>query len=282
MGRPNDIVPGAGANDSAGTHTATEDGKDDAGKNVPRASAWASFHRQQREHQAKVESFNAERAELTKFKSAIEDAKVDRLKALELLGYTDPRAFIEGIAEDGGRMTPERKELHELKKWRDKQEAEAQERAKQESTKIQQQQHKENVDRLRTSVVNTIKGSFSETLASLPGGEESVLRQMDQMVAENPGTMPRIEDAISAVNTFYERQMQTLAENPSARQFMQKLLSSDKSAQSGTAPSQKPVTRTLGSDATPRSSGKTDSYVPSMSGDAEIDEILRQYKRRGI
>lgn len=219
---------------------------------------------------------------MQKFKDAIADAKVDRLKALELLGYDDPRAFIEGIAEDGGRMTPERKELHELKKWRDKQEAESQERAKQESLRIQQQQQQQNLDRLRTSVVNTIKGSFSDTLASLPGGEETVLREMDQMVAKNPGTMPRIEDAISAVNKFYEQQMRTLVENPSARQFMQQLLSSDKSASSGTAPSHKPATRTLGSDATPRSSGKTEAYVPSLDGEREIDEILSRYKRRGI
>lgn len=254
----------------------------DAKPSEPRASAWASFHRQQREHQAKVEAFARERDELSKFKATIEDAKVDRLKALELLGYDDPRAFIEGIAEDGGRMTPERKELHELKKWRDKQESEAQERTKQESLRIQQAQQKENVDRLRTSVVNTIKGSFANTLASLPGGEESVLAQMDQMVAANPGTMPRMEDAISAVNKNYEQQMRVLLENPTARQFMQQHLSSDKSASAGTAPSQKPATRTIGSDATPRSSGKTETYVPSMSGDAEIDDILSRYKRRGI
>lgn len=223
-----------------------------------------------------------EKQELQKFKSAIEDAKVDRLKALELLGYDDPRAFIEGIAEDGGRMTPERKELYELKKWRDKQEAESQQRAKQESLSIQAAQQKENIDRLRTSVVNTIKGTFSDTLASLPGGEESVLAEMDQMVLKSPGTMPRIEDAIHAVNKTYEQQMQKLLENPTARQFMQQHLASDKSASSGTAPSQKPVTKTIGSDATPRSSGKTDTYVPSLSGDAEIDDILRQLKRRGI
>lgn len=264
------------------TDAPTEGGKPDVAKNEPRASAWASFHRQQREHQQKVEALAHERQELQKFKDAIADAKVDRLKALELLGYDDPRAFIEGIAEDGGRMTPERKELHELKKWRDKQEAESQERAKQESLRIQQQQQQQNLDRLRTSVVNTIKGSFSDTLASLPGGEETVLREMDQMVAKNPGTMPRIEDAISAVNKFYEQQMRTLVENPSARQFMQQLLSSDKSASSGTAPSHKPATRTLGSDATPRSSGKTEAYVPSLDGEREIDEILSRYKRRGI
>lgn len=260
----------------------TEGGKPDASKNEPRASAWASFHRQQREHQQKVEAFAQERQELNKLKEAIADAKVDRLKALELLGYDDPRAFIEGIAEDGGRMTPERKELHELKKWREKQETESQERAKQETNKIQQAQQKQNLDRLRTSVVNTIKGSFSDTLASLPGGEETVLREMDQMVANNPGTMPRIEDAISAVNKFYQQQMRSLVENPSARQFMQQLLSSDKSASQGTAPSQKPVTRTLGSDASPRSSGKTEPYVPSIDGEREIDEILSRYKRRGI
>lgn len=201
---------------------------------------------------------------------------------MELLGYDDPRAFIEGIAEDGGRMTPERKELYELKKWRDKQEAEQKSHAEKQQAEIIKQQQQQNLDRLRTSVVNTIKGSFGDTLVSLPGGEQSVLAEMDRMVAENPGTMPRIEDAITAVNKTYEQQIAQLLENPTARQYAAKHLSSDKSASMGSAPSQKPVTRTLGSAATPRSTGKTDPYVPSLSGDTEIEEILSRYNRRSF
>lgn len=205
------------------------------------------------------------------------------MAALELLGYDDPRAFIEGIAEDGGRMTPERKELYELKKWREQQETEKQQQQERIQREAQEAQNKQRLDSIRTSIVNTIKGQFADGLVSMPGGADAVLNQMDQMAAENPETMPRIEDAISAVEKTYTTQIAALLENPKARQLAEEHLASSKSSQKATAPSHRPVSRTIGSDATARSTPQRDNYVPTRSGDREVEDAIARFLRpRGI
>jgi len=238
----------------------------------PKASALANFHRQQREFEAQRQAFAAERRELEQYKSVLENAKVDRIAALEAMGYKDVKSFLEGLAEDGGRMTPERRELLELKQWREKQEKEAQEREQQQRTHLEQQHINQQLDAIRQEVQAKIKSDvYGSRIVNIHGADEQIMQQMDRMAAET-GEMPRIEDAIEAVESRYRENLKVLADNPEVRKYFQDLFKSPSQAPS---PSKsKGKLSTIGSEVRSPGVARTEEYVPSVDGEREIQEAL--------
>lgn len=195
----------------------------------PKSSAWASLHKKQVEFQQARAEFNKEKAEVERVKGLIENAKTDRLSALEALGYTDVKSFIEGLVEDGGRMTPERKKVLELEKKiadRERREEE-QSRALQEQHRTQAQRAQ--LDALHNQVVNTIKEHHADSLAAIDGSSQAIMQEMDRLAGEH-GVMPDIAEAIRNVSANYEKNFRQILENPRARSIAQELLASNKSA----------------------------------------------------
>lgn len=211
----------------------------------PKSSAWASLHKKQVEFQQQRDAFNKEKAEIEKVKSLIENAKTDRLSALEALGYTDVKAFVEGLVEDGGRMTPERQKVLELeKKIADR------ERREQEEIQTRKQQEqaaasRAQLDALHNQVVQTIKEHHAESLASIDGSSQAIMQELDRLAGEN-GVMPDIATAIKNVSDNYEKNFRTILENPRARAIAQELLASSKTSP---APRSKASINTIGSSA---------------------------------
>jgi hypothetical protein len=256
--------------------------KPDASDTV-KPNALATFHRQQREFQAERQAFAQEKAELAKTKALIDNAKVDRIAALEAMGYTGQDAikqFLSGLAEDNGRMTPERRELLELKKWRETQE-EAQ-KAQQEQWQ-QQQQHAQiqaKLDQIRVNVQNRLKSpDFEGSVVSLAGSDQQVMEEMDRMATES-GTMPDINVAIKSVEKRFTSILEEMAKNPAAQKFFAERLSQSKSGHTDTAQSkQREMPKTIGRDA--RSPG-THIAPESSSGDdfdKELDEAAKWLNR---
>jgi hypothetical protein len=214
---------GNNTGDSKQSGTDTSDTK----STQPKHSAWASLHKKQVEFQQQRDAFNKEKAEIEKVKSLIENAKTDRLSALEALGYTDVKAFVEGLVEDGGRMTPERKKVLELeKKIADREQREAEEvQTRQQQERASQQRAQ--LDALHNQVVQNIKEHHADSLASIDGSSQAVMQEMDRLAGEN-GVMPDIAEAIKNVSTNYEKNFRTILENPRARAIAQEILASSK------------------------------------------------------
>lgn len=209
----------------------------------PKSSAWASLHKQKVEFQAQRDAFAREKAEVDKVKSLLENAKTDRLSALEALGYTDIKEFIDGLVEDGGRMTPERKKVLDLE--RRLHEREEKERLSHEETQRQQatRQQQQQLDRIHNEVVQKINADYSDSLVSIEGGSQEVMQEMDRLAGEN-GVMPDISEAVSNVQKRYEENLQKILGNPRAQQIALNLFKSNKIA---TSPS-KPATKTISSN----------------------------------
>jgi len=246
-------------------------------------SALASFHRQQKEFQARVQAFNAEKAEMDKFKSALENAKEDRLAALELMGYTDIKDFLTSIAEDGGRMTPERRELNQLKKWREEQETQAKKQQEQYQAQQQNQALQGKLDALRGQVQNTIKSeAYTGRLINLSGSDEQVMLEMDKMALET-GEMPQIEDAIERVENKFQQFLEQMSENPKIRSFFQEKLRSSKLG--NTAPSQSKSrgnSKTIGSEVRSPGLRSGANLGPSDDGEREMQEALAFLKNAAL
>jgi hypothetical protein len=246
-------------------------------------SALASFHRQLKEHQAKVQAFKAEKAELDKFKSAIENAKVDRLAALEMMGYTDVKTFLESIVEDGGRMTPERQELQKLKKWREEQET--QNKKQQEEFQAQQQQRavQAKLDEIHGQVQNTLKSeAFTGRLINLEGSDVQVMQEMDRMATET-GEIPKIEDAIERVEKQFRSNLEVMAKNPMILDYFREKLHSTKSE--ATVPSQsktRGTSKTIGSQARSPGLRRSADNGPSDDGEREMAEAMAFLKSAGV
>jgi len=246
-------------------------------------SALASFHRQQKEFQAKVQAFNAEKAEVEKFKAVLENAKEDRLAALELMGYSDVKTFLESIVEDGGRMTPERRELNKLKKWREEQETQSRKQQEQYQAQQQQQAIQGKLDALRGQVQNTIKSeAYTGRLINLSGSDEQVMLEMDKMALET-GEMPRIEDAIERVEGKFQTFLEQMAENQKIRAFFQEKLKPTKL--SSMAPSQsksRGTSKTIGSDVRSPGLRSAADNGPSDDGEKEMQEALAFLKNAAL
>lgn len=238
----------------------------------PKASALANFHRMQRDFEAQRQAFAAEKRELESYKSVLENAKVDRIAALEAMGYKDVKSFLEGLAEDGGRMTPERRELLELKQWREKQEKAAEEAQQHQRTQMEQQHINQQLDAIRREVQTKLKSDvYGSRIVNISGADEQVMQQMDKMAAET-GEMPRIEDAIEAIESRYRENLKVLADNPEVRKYFQDLFKSPSQAPS---PSKsKGKLSTIGSEVRSPGVARTEEYVPSADGEREIQEAL--------
>ncbi len=209
----------------------------------PKSSAWASLHKQKVEFQAQRDAFAKEKAEVDKVKSMLENAKTDRLSALEALGYTDIKEFIDGLVEDGGRMTPERKKVLELERKlteRENKEKEYNEQAQREHATRQQQQQ---LDRIHSEVVQKITADYADSLVSIEGGSQEVMQEMDRLAGEN-GVMPDISEAVANVQKRYEENFQKILGNPRAQQIALEIFKSNKIA---TSPS-KPAPKTISSN----------------------------------
>ena len=250
-------------------------------------SALASFHRQQKELFAQKKAFEAEKAEISKIKEVIDNAKVDRIAALEMLGYTGDNAikeFLQGLAEDNGRMTPERRELLEMKKWRQEVEAREKAQAEQHQTQAQQQQIQAKLDQIRANVQNRLQSpDYEGSILSLKESDHQVMLEMDRMATES-GVMPEIDVAIKNVQNRFQGVLEELAENPAVQEFFQNRLGQSKLGSAVAAQSkQREKTRTIGRDT--RSPGTQVNQENDSSGsrDPELDEAVkwvRQFSKR--
>lgn len=209
----------------------------------PKSSAWASLHKQKLELQQQRDAFAKDRAETARIKALIDNAKQDRLSALEALGYTDVKSFIQGLVEDGGRMTPERAKVLELEKKiadRERQEQEQREAYQKEQQTAQQRAQ---LDSLHNQVLQQIKQSHNESLVSIDGSSQMVMQEMDRLAGET-GVMPDISQAIENVAQSHEKHLKQILENPRAQAIARELLASHKTAPN--APRQKASIKTIG------------------------------------
>lgn len=244
--------------------------------------ALASFHRQQKELFQAQQEIKVKEAEYSRVMKILENAKSDRLAALELMGYSDTKSFLESIAEDGGRETPERKQIRELQKWKADQETERQKQAEAFESQKHQQAVQAKVDAIRSEVQNTLKSeTYSGSLLSLAGTDENIMAEMDRMATET-GEMPRIEDAIKVVEGKYRSYLKEMLGNPEVTKFFQENLRSAK-LQSHGAPQSKTRARTPTIDSAARSPGTRlpDRKTAMDDEDATFAEAMRFLKTQG-
>jgi hypothetical protein len=246
-------------------------------------SALASFHRQQKELFQAQQAVKAKEAEYARVMGIIENAKSDRLAALELMGYTDTKEFLQSIAEDGGRESPERKQIRELQKWKAEQETARQKQQEQFQAEQQQQAVQAKVDAIRSEVQNTLKSeSYRDGLLALSGSDENVMTEMDRMATET-GEMPRIEDAIKAVEGRYRTYLEEMVSNPAVVRFFEEKLRSTKLASNG-APQSKPRAKHQTIDSAVRGPGTRVSGRPTAldDEDAVMAEAMSFLKAQGL
>lgn len=262
---------GQDSNDSRGDTKSPErdiqprSDKPEQSQDKPKSSAWASLHKQKVDLQSQRDAFLKEKAEIDKFKSILENAKTDRLSALEAMGYTDIKSFIDGLVEDGGRMTPERKKVLELERKlqeRENQEKEQYERfQKDKANKAQAAE----LDRIHNQVVQKINADYADSLVSIEGGSREVMQEMDRLAGEH-GVMPDIAEAVANVQKRYEENFQKILGNPRARQIALDIFKSNKIA---TGPS-KPAPRTMSSNSVSGTSlPKLEERTNSLDDDLE-------------
>lgn len=245
----------------------------------PKDSALANFHRRQQEFEAQRQAFAAERREHESAVKALKNAKTDRIAALEAMGYTDVKSFLEGLAEDGGRMTPERQQLQELKAWKESQEKAAEDAKKNQEAELEQTRLQQKLDAIRTEVQSKLKSDYATRLVNISGADQQILQEMDRMASET-GEMPDIEDAVEVVEGRFRENLKALSDNPEIRKYFQEVL---KSSPSAPLPSKsKGKISTIGSEVRNPGLAPSEEYVPSEDGEKEMQEALAFLsKRRG-
>jgi hypothetical protein len=252
------------------------------GTDKVKPSALATFHRQQKELFQAQQSIKAKEAEYARVMGIIENAKSDRLAALELMGYTDTKSFLESIAEDGGRESPERRQIRELQKWKADQETARQEQQRQYEAQQQQQAVQAKVDAIRSEVQNTLKSeTYRDSLLALGGTDENVMAEMDRMATET-GEMPRIQDAIKVVEGKYRSYLEEMLSNREVTQFFAEKLRSAKSQSMG-APQSKSRAKHQTIDSAVRGPGTRVSSRPAAldDEDAVMAEAMSFLKAQG-
>lgn len=237
-----------------------------------KASALATFHRQQKEFVAARQAQQQQLEQAAKIQKTLENAKDDPLAAVELMGFADVKSFLEKLAADGGRMTPERKELQDLKRWREQTEKQQADAQKQQQESQQQAQFQAKLDSLRSNIQTQIKSeTYASRLINLPGADDQVMVEMDKLASET-GEMPRVEDAIEVVEGRFRTYLEDMAKNPEIVEFFKKRVGAVKSAPGTDSQSkgrEKP--QTIGSQA--RSPGLTPTPKRKTNRHHDDDEV---------
>lgn len=241
--------------------------------NTVKASALATFHRQQKDFFAQQQAFKAKQAEYDKTQSVLANAKEDPLAALELLGYTDVKPFLERLAADGGRMSPERKKIQELENWKQAQEKQAQEQ----QTRWQQQQEQQvltgKLDALRRDIQTRIIAEENKgTVLNIYGADEQIMLEMDRL-ASATGTLPDIAVAMKNVSDTFRGNLERLSDNPEVLEFFRSKLSNTKlSSMAPSQSKQRGTPQTIGRDTRSPGLRPKDRETLSPDGSAEEEE----------
>jgi hypothetical protein len=193
----------------------------------PKSAAWAELHKEKKAVFAERQAMKAEQARVKARDAEFEAAKDDKVAALKLLGYEDPKAFLEEIADTGGKLTAEgkiarqvQKELAELKAERA---AEIAERTKSEDAKAYQagvDNHMKNID----SVIKS-DPKLSKSLVALDGGKEAILEVMRDHYAKTAqdgaeGEVMPYAKAAEIVDNNYKKQIDGLLANDVFREYV--------------------------------------------------------------
>lgn len=237
-----------------------------------KASQFATFHRQQKEFLAQKQAHQAKLDQAAKVQAVLDNAKQDPIAAMEAMGYSDVKSFLERLAEDGGRITPERRELAELKAWRQEETARREKEQAQAEEARQQAHFQSKLDSLRTDIQNQIKSeTYASRLINVPGADEQVVVEMNRLAAET-GEMPRVSDAIEAVEGRFRSYLTDMAKNPEIVAFFQKQAGAGKSVPAADSQSKgREKTQTIGSDT--RSPGLTPTPKRKANRYGDDDDV---------
>jgi hypothetical protein len=183
-------------------------------------------------------------------------------------------------------MTPERKQLVELQKWKAAQEQREKEFAeKQQQAELTAKQQAE-LDKVSNSIVNTIKSNpkYSKGLVAEAHPRE-ILAIMDEM-AQKDGEIPELEDVLAEAETRTEKTLRDalvkLQGNERAKAILDEVLK-PKLPQKPGAVSQKQPIKTISSEMRAGTSSKAaEEYVPSRDGQKELDEALQILEQGGM
>jgi hypothetical protein len=217
----------------------------------PKSAAWAELHKEKKAVFAERQALKAELARIKARDSEFEAAKDDKVAALKLLGYEDPHAFLEEIAETGGKMSPERKIAMQVQKELAELKAEKAAEVAQRTKSEQERAYKDSVDNHLKNIDSTIKSNpkFTKSLLAMDGSREAILEVMRDHYAKTAqdgaeGQVMPYEKAAEIVDSNYKQQIDKLLSTDAFREYVSsKLSASSKLPQKPTvaAVSEKPA-----------------------------------------
>ena len=246
---------------------------------APKADEWAKFYSAQKQFEAQKAEFDKMQAPLKEFQAAKESG--DIAQQLKLLGYEDGVAFLEMVAANGAKMTPEARERMQLKKEID---ALKQERAleKQQAEQTQAQARRQEAQK---KVVSDIRGFLykeaSNSLAAVTGGEQEIYKKMQQHYRETKektgrGVELTPKQAAEMVEKDWEQGIKVFMKNPKFRNLVSSLLTEGQQQ-----PQRRSQQRTPGRVVdVPKPTGDKRDVSEIYRGDKELEEALRLMNSR--
>ena len=213
-----DAAAGEGAEEEA-DDAAAEPAKPEAEAKVaakpapepaPKATAWAALRRREQQlvqkQQEWSKSHEAELAAVKEFQQLKARAKDDPFAALKALGHEDGRAFLERIAETGGKMTPEQIRIADLESQLQTDRAAREEAQTKYQEQVQQQQLQQNLDSWHKDIHNyiTTDPEFASSIVNVEGTAPAVFEVMQKHYQETGGERMEYRDAVKAVESQME------------------------------------------------------------------------------
>lgn len=269
--------PDAASGDKSPQNT-TEESKE----NAPSAADWAKFYSQQKQLDAQRAEFEKNQAPLKEFLAAKESG--DIAQQLKLLGYEDGVKFLELVAQNGAKMTPEARERAQLRQEienlkRDKENERKQAEAAQ--TRARQQEAEKQV---LTEVRKYLDSVPEESMAAIAGGEQAIYQKMRQHYRETKEKTGRAveltpKQAADMVEKEWLEGLKVFAKNKKFRNVVTNMFNEE----AGTPA--RPQSRPTGpkpppSRPVPRP-GEGDRDAASIyRGDKELEEALRLMNSR--
>lgn len=193
---------------------------------VPKASVLASIHRREQALVQRQQEMAKREAEIASKEEIFNKGKHTPFEALKLLGYEDPKAFMERIMETGGEWTPEQQKIYELEQRLSEREKLEKERETVAAQEKQTQEYQRLVDNWHTEIAQYTKQSpkWQESIVSIPGTEATVFEVIQEHYRET-GERMEFDEALETVaqnmEGTFNNALQQIAANPRGRAILE-------------------------------------------------------------
>jgi len=245
------------------------------------SSKLAALHKRDKELFQREQALKEREAHYQKMEATLNAMKEDPAHLLEAAGFKDLNELLERFADDGGRLSPERRQLKELQKKLESFEAEKSQLAARQQEETVSRQRQQAIDNVNGEIVQFLKtNEIKYPLLSMDGSKDLVFKKLQDHYRKTEeetgsGQALTLEKAAEMANSEAESIVRMILGNSRALELAKEILETKSNVKPGAASVKQPI-KTITNEARSSVGVKNNKSKTSNELFEEAQEMLRR------